>query len=85
MTKAYIWIGISDGTEFALMWGMVPDDSQDKGGRQSCKAGCRTSIISMLGCLGTKTILNALSENGYADLHIRLHPRKHFLRGDGGS
>ena len=70
----------AEGTQTALSaplyWGVVPDDMKEKvaanlAGRVE-KDDCQLDV----GLLGSKTILNALSENGYADLAFALASRK---------
>lgn len=56
----------------ALMWGIVPADKVDDVAHRLAErveaAGCHLDV----GVLGAKAILNALSENGYADLAYRV-------------
>ena len=51
-----------------LFWGIVPDDIQSKIAGQLQKKVLADNKHLNVGLLGTKAILNALSENGYADL-----------------
>lgn len=55
-----------------LMWGVVPDDMRPKAAAalaESVKAaGCHIDC----GVLGAKAVLNALSENGYADIAYKV-------------
>ncbi len=55
-----------------LMWGIVPDDMKQKvAGNLAEKVKADGEKIDV-GLLGTKALLNALSENGYSDLAFRL-------------
>jgi alpha-L-rhamnosidase len=52
----------------ALFWGIVPDDMKAKVAENLKNRVIADNSHVDVGLLGTKTILNALSENGYADL-----------------
>jgi alpha-L-rhamnosidase len=55
-----------------LYWGLVPDDMKTKvAGNLAEKVVAGNSHLDV-GLLGTKAILNALSENGYADLAYKV-------------
>ena len=55
-----------------LMWDIVPDDMKQKvAGNLAEKVKADGEKIDV-GLLGTKALLNALSENGYSDLAFRL-------------
>lgn len=60
--------GFQTGVSMALFWGIVPDDMREK--VAATLAGMVRASDNHLdvGELGSKTLLNALSENGYADL-----------------
>ena len=66
------WEGTQTAQSVPLFWGLVPDDMKSK------VAGALASRIEAdgghidIGLLGTKALLNALSENGYADLAYKL-------------
>jgi alpha-L-rhamnosidase len=52
----------------ALFWGIVPDDMKARVAENLEKRVLADNSHVDVGLLGTKAILNALSENGYADL-----------------
>jgi alpha-L-rhamnosidase len=62
----------------ALYWGLVPDSSKKLVAANLAKACSRDSIHWDVGLLGTKTLLNALSENGYADLAYQLASKETY-------
>jgi alpha-L-rhamnosidase len=55
-----------------LFWGLVPENLKPKVAANLAARVIKDSIRLDVGLLGTKTILNALSENGYADLAYQL-------------
>jgi alpha-L-rhamnosidase len=61
-------------TELAvpLFWGLVPDAYKSKVAASLAKRVIADSTKLDVGLLGTKAILNALSENGYADIAYQL-------------
>ncbi|HJW16907.1 MAG TPA: family 78 glycoside hydrolase catalytic domain [Flavisolibacter sp.] len=61
-------------TEMAvpLYWGIVPDKWKPTVAKNLAKRVEEDSLRLDVGLLGTKAILNALSENGYADLAFKL-------------
>ena len=64
--------GLQTELSVPLFWGLVPDDIKAK---TAAGLAARITADSMkldVGLLGTKAILNALSENGYADVAYRL-------------
>ncbi|MBC7904888.1 MAG: family 78 glycoside hydrolase catalytic domain [Gemmatimonadaceae bacterium] len=63
--------GVQTELSAPLFWGIVPAEMKTK---VAAKLAARVSADGGLdvGLLGTKTILNALSENGYADIAYKL-------------
>lgn len=62
----------------ALFWGLVPEDKKNKVAENLAKAVSEDSIHLDVGLLGAKAILNALSENGYADLAYQLASKETY-------
>ncbi len=52
----------------ALYWGLVPDSLKEKAAKRLVEAVSKSDNHIDVGLLGTRTILGALSQNGYADL-----------------
>jgi len=69
----------------ALFWGIVPDDLRAKVAENLKNRVIADNNHIDVGLLGTKAILNALSENGYADLPIHWLPGKPCPPGVTGS
>lgn len=67
-------------TELAvpLYWGIVPDDMKTKVAQKLAEAVTANNNHIDVGLLGTKAILNALSENGYSDLAYTLASQETF-------
>jgi alpha-L-rhamnosidase len=64
--------GLQTELSMALVWGLVPEDLRAKvAGNLSQRVISDNSHIDV-GELGTRTILNALSENGYPDLAYKV-------------
>ncbi|MBS1565144.1 MAG: alpha-rhamnosidase, partial [Bacteroidetes bacterium] len=61
-----------------LQWGLVPDELRAGVAATLAKRVMADSSKLDVGLLGTKAILNALSENGYADLAYKLASRSSF-------
>jgi alpha-L-rhamnosidase len=55
-----------------LLWGIVPDQYKKQVAKSLADRVLADSIKLDVGLLGTKAILNALSENGYANIAYRL-------------
>lgn len=55
-----------------LYWGVVPDELRQTTADRLAESVRKTDNHLDVGVLGTKAILNALSENGYADVAYRL-------------
>ena len=62
----------------ALYWGLVPDDLRDKLADNLKKSVIANGKHLDVGILGSKTLLNALSENGDADLAFEVATQKTF-------
>lgn len=61
-----------------LYWGIVPDGLKQKVADNLAKSIMNNGGKMDVGLLGTKAILNALSENGYADLAFELATKDKF-------
>ena len=62
----------------ALFWGIVPEDHREKVALNLKRRVILDNSHIDVGLLGSKTILNALSENGYADLAYKLATKEDF-------
>ena len=71
-TKAVYGTGLQTELSVALFWGLVPDDMKSRVAESLAKRVEADSVKLDVGLLGTKAILNALSENGYAALAYKL-------------
>jgi alpha-L-rhamnosidase len=60
--------GLQTELSTALFWGLVPDSLRNKVAENLSKRVIRDNKHINVGLLGTKAVLNALSENGYAEL-----------------
>jgi alpha-L-rhamnosidase len=70
--------GAQTELSFPLYWGVVPEPLIPKVAANLAKRVQADSNHIDVGLLGTKSILNALSENGYADLAYTLAAREQF-------
>jgi alpha-L-rhamnosidase len=70
--------GVQTELSFPLCWGVVPDSLVSKVAANLAKRVQADSNHLDVGLLGTKSILNALSENGYADLAYTLAAQETF-------
>jgi alpha-L-rhamnosidase len=61
-----------------LHWGLVPDDIKSRVAENLARSIEANGNHMDVGLLGTKAILNALSENGYADLAYKLASQATF-------
>ncbi len=61
-----------------LQWGLVPDDMIEKVANNLAKRVEADNSHIDVGLLGTKAILNALSENGHADLAYKVASQETF-------
>ncbi|MBB5438155.1 alpha-L-rhamnosidase [Pedobacter sp. AK017] len=77
--KTFIY-GSGTQTELstALYWGLVPEEFIPQVAANLAKKVQADRVQLDVGLLGTKTILNALSENGYADLAYQLAARETY-------
>ncbi|THU32898.1 alpha-rhamnosidase [Niastella caeni] len=70
--------GVQTELSFPLCWGVVPDTLVSKVAANLAKRVQADSNHLDVGLLGTKSILNALSENGYAELAYTLAARETY-------
>jgi len=70
--------GIQTELSVPLYWGIVPEDSRSKVAYNLARRVEEDNMHIDVGLLGTKAILNALSENGYADLAYKLASQETF-------
>ncbi|UUF12970.1 MULTISPECIES: alpha-L-rhamnosidase [Flavobacterium] len=61
-----------------LYWGLVPDEFKQKVADNLYKKVQETNFHLDVGLLGTKSLLNALSENGYADAAYKIASQEDF-------
>ncbi|MGM0408780.1 MAG: alpha-L-rhamnosidase C-terminal domain-containing protein, partial [Bacteroidota bacterium] len=62
----------------ALHWGLVPDELREKVAKNLAERVVEDDKHIDVGLLGTKTILNALSENGYPELAYEVASQETF-------
>lgn len=70
--------GLQTELSAPLYWGLVPDTLRSKVAANLAKTVEAEGFSLDVGLLGTKTILNALSENGYADIAYKLASRETY-------
>lgn len=70
--------GLQTELSVPLFWGLVPADSKAKVAANLARRVEADSFHLDVGLLGTKAILNALSENGYADVAYKLASQETF-------
>jgi alpha-L-rhamnosidase len=70
--KAIYDSGFQTELSVPLLWGLVPDQYKAKVAKSLADRVLADSTKLDVGLLGTKAILNALSENGYAELAYKL-------------
>lgn len=70
--------GLQTELSFPLQWNFVPDDLRQKVADNLAKRVEADNKHIDVGLLGTKAILNALSENGYADLAYEVAAQETF-------
>ena len=70
--------GLQTELSSPLFWGVVPDDMKQKVADRLADRVKEDGNRLDVGLLGTKTILNALSENGYSDLAYKLASQETF-------
>ncbi|RYE06660.1 MAG: alpha-rhamnosidase, partial [Sphingobacteriaceae bacterium] len=61
-----------------LYWGLVPDEYKSKVAANLAKRVAADNFHLDVGLLGQKAILNALSENGYADVAYKIASQKTY-------
>jgi alpha-L-rhamnosidase len=64
--------GYQTENSMALYWGLVPDNEKAAVAKSLAESITRDSLHLDIGILGNVALLNALSENGYADIAYRL-------------
>ncbi|MEN8157932.1 MAG: family 78 glycoside hydrolase catalytic domain [Bacteroidota bacterium] len=62
----------------ALFWGVVPEDMREKVASNLANSVIENDMQMDVGLLGSRAILNALSENGYPDIAWNLASRKEY-------
>ncbi len=70
--------GFQTEMSFVLFWDIVPEDFRDIVAANLALIVKENGTQLDVGLLGSRTILNALSENGYADLAYQLASRKEY-------
>ena len=70
--------GLQTELSVPLFWGIVPDDMKAKVAENLAKRVEADGMHLDVGLLGTKAILNALSENGYAEIAYKVASQKTF-------
>jgi len=70
--------GLQTEISMPLFWGLVPNQHRSKVAAALAKRVIADGTRLDVGLLGTKAILNALSENGYADLAYQLASRETY-------
>ncbi|MCK3683896.1 alpha-L-rhamnosidase [Maribellus sp. YY47] len=70
--------GLQTELSFPLQWGLAPDDMIEKVAANLAKRVEADGKHIDVGLLGTKAILNAMSENGYADLAYEVAAQETF-------
>jgi len=70
--------GVQTEMSVPLQWGVVPDEMRAKVSANLAKRVEADNKHLDVGLLGTKAILNALSENGYADLAFTVASQQDF-------
>ncbi|HYF31638.1 MAG TPA: glycoside hydrolase family 78 protein [Chitinophagaceae bacterium] len=77
-TKGVYGSGLQTELSFALHYGIVPEEMESTVAANLAKAIAANNHQLDVGLLGTKSILNALSDNGYADMAYMLASRDSF-------
>lgn len=70
--------GLQTELSAPLFWGIVPEELKNKVAANLARRVVADNKHLDVGLLGTKTILNALSENGYADLAYEVAAQQDF-------
>jgi alpha-L-rhamnosidase len=76
--KSIYGSGFQTELSTALFWGIVPEAHQEKVADALAKRVAADNFHIDVGLLGSKAILNALSENGYSDLAYKLATQDDF-------
>ena len=76
--KASYASGFQTELSMALFWGIVPEELQTKVANRLAETIKETPSLLDVGLLGSKAILNALSENGYSDLAYEIASNKNY-------
>ena len=77
-TTAIYNVGVQTELSVPLFWGIVPDEYRARVAENLAKRVAADGFHLDVGLLGTKAILNALSENGYADVAYKVATQKTF-------
>lgn len=77
-TTAIYNLGVQTELSVPLFWGIVPDEYKARVAENLAKRVAADGFHLDVGLLGTKAILNALSENGYANIAYRVAAQKTF-------
>lgn len=70
--------GVQTELSVPLFWGLVPEELKGKVAANLAKRVESDTFHLDVGLLGTKAILNALSENGYADVAYKIAAQESF-------
>ncbi|GAA4799322.1 glycoside hydrolase family 78 protein [Olivibacter ginsenosidimutans] len=70
--------GLQTELSMALYWGIVPEEFKVKVADNLAKRVAADNFHLDVGLLGTKSILNALSENGYADVAYKVASQEDY-------
>lgn len=70
--------GLQTELSVALYWGLVPEKLKGKVAENLAKRMALDNFKLDVGLLGTKTLLNALSDNGYADIAYKIASQETF-------
>ena len=70
--------GVQTALSVPLFWGIVPDSLQAKIAAKLAERVAADNYHLDVGLLGTKAILNALSQNGYADVAYKIAAQRDF-------
>ncbi|QGY45628.1 Bacterial alpha-L-rhamnosidase [Maribellus comscasis] len=70
--------GVQTEMSCPLHWDMVPDEMKEKVAKSLAKRVVADNSHVDVGLLGAKSILNAMSENGYADLAYKVAAQETF-------
>jgi alpha-L-rhamnosidase len=70
--------GVQTELSVPLFWGLVPDDMKSKVAENLAKRVAADGFHLDVGLLGQKAILNALTENGYAEVAYKVAAQKTY-------